>query len=259
MIKTQELIDILAQDEYLKLILLNNPEIPKSIKHKIDNNYIPNNSNLYKFKPVRSIKLLKVMPEHEINALICKYHYGYSHSRKATNIIYKLVSEYVLPDKAQKELVKNDLILDLLAQNPSINIDTQKKLASCNYNKVKVELAKNPNLTQGVAYKMFCNSDKEVRDALLENANLSKIFKNYLCHCSDKVRSMIAINPYLPIEFQEKALNDESILVKLRLASNPNLDYNIALTLAKLNVFSIKNALAYNTTLWRRIYEIYGL
>jgi hypothetical protein len=256
MIETQELIDILVQDEYLKLILLNNPEIPKSIKHKIDSNYIPNNSNLYKFKPARRIKLLKVIPEHEINALVTKYHYVYPHNRKATNIIYKLVNEYVLPDKAQKELIKNDLILELLAQNPSINIETQKKLVNCNYNKVKIELSKNPNLTQGIAYKMFCNSDKEIRDTLLENANLSKIFKNYLCHTYDKIRSMIAINPYLPIEFQEKALNDESILVQLRLASNPNLDYNIAIKLAKLNIFSIKNALAYNTNLWSRIYEI---
>jgi hypothetical protein len=253
MIKVQELIDILAQDGYLKLILLNNPEIPKFIKNKIDSNYILVHSNSYKFKPARRIKLLKIMPENEINALICKYNYGYSHSRKATNIIYKLVSEYVLPDKAQKELVKNDLILELLAKNPSINIETQKRLANCNYNKVKIELAKNPNLTQGIAYKMFCNSDKEVRDTLLENANLNKIFKNYLCHTSDKVRSMVAINPYLPIEFQEKALSDESILVKLRLASNPNLDYNIAVKLAQLNIFAIQHALAYNTTLWNRI------
>jgi hypothetical protein len=253
MIEAQELIDILTKDEHLKLILLNNPEIPKFIKNKIDSNYIPVHSNSYKFKPARRIKLLKTMPENEINALMCKYNYGYSHSRKATNIIYKLVSEYVLPDKSQKELVKNDLILELLAKNPSINIETQKRLANCNYNKVKIELAKNPNLTQGIAYKMFCNSDKEVRNTLLENANLNKLFNNYLSHTSDKVRSMVAINPYLPIEFQEKALSDESILVKLRLASNPNLDYNIAVKLAQLNIFAIQHALAYNTTLWSRI------
>jgi len=248
MLEAKELIDILVKDEHLKLILLNNPEIPKSIKNQIDSNYVPLNTNLYKFKPARKIKLLKVMPEHEINALIIKYNNVYNH--KATNIIYKLVSEYVLPNKAQKELVNNDLILELLAQNPSISVETQKQLANCIYDKVKIELAKNPNLTQGVAYKMFCTSNKVVRDTLLENANLNKIFKNYMCHASDAVRSMVAINPYLPIELQEKALNDESILVRLRLASNPNLDYNIAIKLAKMNNYAIQYNLAVNTTLW---------
>lgn len=252
----KELIDILLRKPSIAPDLLGNPYIPKSVKEEISKKtdiYIPTNSIYY--KPPIVTPQLKVIPEAVINSFVVRRYYSDSSKDKAQISLY--LSDYVLPEKAQEYLLQNYEWQAKLAANPSISTKTQKLLAQLNDELVSRNLAQNPSLAPSIAYKMLSNpkTSKLVKDLLLQRANLKKLFKNYISHSSAAVRAMVAVNPNLPLKMQWTLSSDLDILVRLRLAANPNISYDVAKSLALLDTDSILCTLAWNTSLWYRLFK----
>jgi len=254
MVTGLRLIEILLKNPRIAPELLGNPSIPKEAKDWISSKtdiYIPKHSVYY--QAPYNIPQLKVLPEAEINSYIIKHTLDWDRPKYKYKIL-KFIHEYVLPDKSQKYLLKNGYWWIYLASNPSINIETQKFLANSGDKEIAKRLSQNPSLAPSIAYKLFYKSDKVIRDLLLQHANLKKLFKNYTSHSSAAVRSMVAINPHLPVKLQWKLANDPDILVRLRLAANPLIDEEVAQSLALLDIDSVCYTLAMNTTLWKRLF-----